>query len=285
MPACGFCSHSCPVRCTFSFFPSYSIHILYTQPSCSFNWMLLFKGIFHGVYWILLKTLTTFSRVSRNTVSCFQKHLYRSPYSKIQCPTEANTSLCILPTQLHQLPALTTVEGSSSSLAAVGLARALARPWYPPQTAKPPASADTRFIVLKPGVAGAESQGRGTRALPAHGCGVCDCRLQRQKRGLLHTWPSCRGTCSAVAGSSKWCGLVPRPDPPRTWLRTSHHPPSYSPRWNRQVLQGERGGQAVSAGPRPAEPARQLPAGKGRGWAAAASAPYPLFTAAAAVNK
>lgn len=296
MPACGFCSHSCPVRCTFSFLFSilYTLYIFYIlslavlSTECYF-----FKETLHGVYWILPKTPTKFLQVN----PCIQKYLSRSRYSKIQCPTEVNTFPCILPTQLYQFPALTTVEGSSSSLVAAGFARALARRWYPPQTTNPPVSADTAqhgFVVLKPGVGRVERQGRWNRALPAHGCGVWGCRLEREKRGLLRTWPSCRGTCSAGAGSSKWCGLVPRPDPPRTWLRTSHHPPSYSPRWNRQVLQGERGAEAVSEGPHPAERGRQLrgrgrsrrgrAAGKGRGWAAAASAPCPVFTAAAAVN-
>lgn len=298
MPACGFCSHSCPVRCTFSFLFSilYTLYIFYIlslavlSTECYF-----FKETLHGVYWILPKTPTKFLQVN----PCIQKYLSRSRYSKIQCPTEVNTFPCILPTQLYQFPALTTVEGSSSSLVAAGFARALARRWYPPQTTNPPVSADTAqhgFVVLKPGVGRVERQGRWNRALPAHGCGVWGCRLEREKRGLLRTWPSCRGTCSAGAGSSKWCGLVPRPDPPRTWLRTSHHPPSYSPRWNRQVLQGERGAEAVSEEPHPAERGRQLrgrgrgrsrrgrAAGKGRGWAAAASAPCPVFTAAAAVN-
>lgn len=135
--------------------------------------MLLFKGTLHGIYWILLKTPTKFSRVN----PYIQKCLSRSCYSKFQCPAEVNTFSCILLTQLYQLPALTTVEESSSSLAAAGFARTPARPWYPSETTKPAASADTRFIVLKPGVGRAERQGRGTRALPAHGCAVCGCRL------------------------------------------------------------------------------------------------------------
>lgn len=109
-----------------------------------------------------------------------------------------------------------------------------------------------QLSVLKPGMGKAKRQratAKGEQAaIWRRGC-----------RGLLRTWPSCRGTCSAEAGSSKWCGLVPRPDPPRTWLRTSHHPLSCSPRGNRQVLQGERRQEAVSEGPHPPEPGRQLP--------------------------
>lgn len=134
--------------------------------------MLLFKGTLHGVYWILLKTPTKFSRVN----PCIQKYSSRSCYSKIQRPTEANTFSCILPTQLYQVPALTIAEASSSSFTAAGFARAPARPWYPAQTTKPAAPADMRF-VLKPGVGRAERRGRGTRALPAHGCAMCGCRL------------------------------------------------------------------------------------------------------------
>lgn len=72
------------------------------------------------------------------------------------------------------------------------------------------------------------------------------------RRGELRTWPSCLGTCSAGAGSRKWCGLAPRPDPPRTWLRTSHHPPSCIPWGNTPVL---RESGAVSAGPPSLPPA------------------------------
>lgn len=118
--------------------------------------MLVFKGTLHGVSWIILKSPTKFVKVN----PCIKKHLSRSRYSKLQCPTEVNTFSCILPTQLYQLPALTTVEGSSASLAAAGFVRALARPRYPPQTTKPPASADTRFIVLKSGVGRVERSGR-----------------------------------------------------------------------------------------------------------------------------
>lgn len=243
--------------------------------------MLLFKGTLHGVYWILLKTPTKFSRVNPS----IQKYSSRSRYSKIRRPTEVNTFGCILPTQLYQLPALTTAEVSSSSLAAAGFIRALARPWYPAQTTKPAIPADSRFTMLKPGVGRAEGKGEGPEpSQPTAGCAAASCKersgdcsvpdpvvAELALLGLVQV--NGAGWCLVQIRRGRGSGhliirlLVARGGTDRSCKESA-------------AGGGQRGAAPSGAGPAAPGPRR----GEGPRWAAAASAPCPLFTAAAAVN-
>ena len=141
---------------------------------------------------------------------------------KFSGPTEVKAFSRILPMQLYELPALTAVDTRSWPLAAGSLPSPClspvppARPWCPLQPTNPAASAETQLTVLKPGLGRDRRHGEVPEPSLPTAAGRAGCRLEGEKRGLLRTWPSCRGTCSAGAGSSKWCGLVPRPGPPRT---------------------------------------------------------------------